>query len=203
MPDHQPLHRAEVPCQPARDGPQVRPTERPGEQNIQGKQSGRVRLNGLLDVCSARIAPSSENSENRLDLLPGRLPNNSRPYVNPDAERVGQVHPPVVPDGGSRQQVQRPAGRGVEAVHGHLHPSLDAFKVETGDDPVVGDRKVKCGSRCRAKMARPPTVGASVRLGVRCGIRAAPGPVRRSLPMYWRPPLNGDDARARPKLDAP
>ena len=38
-----------------------------------------------------------------------------------------------------RQQAQALAGAGVDPVDFHLPPGLDAFQMEAGDDPVVGE----------------------------------------------------------------
>ena len=50
-----------------------------------------------------------------------------------------QVHPAALAHGRRRQQAQPLAGAGVDLEDRHPPPGLDAFQVEAGDDPVVGE----------------------------------------------------------------
>ena len=61
------------------------------------------------------------------------------PLTGPHDDRLGQVHPAAVADRRRGDQAQPLAGCGVELEDRDLPPGLDAFEVEAGDDPVVGE----------------------------------------------------------------
>jgi hypothetical protein len=54
-----------------------------------------------------------------------------------------QVHPAAFTNYGRRQKAQALACHGVDLEHGDLQPNLDAFEMESGNDPIVATRKVK------------------------------------------------------------
>src|ERR1700733_9330639 len=89
-------------------------------------------LQAMAKNCESRSGRSSETNPRQVrhgdESIPG-------PYDN----RLAQVHPAAFTHGRRRQQAQALAGARIDIEDRNAPTGLDAIKMETRNDPVIGE----------------------------------------------------------------